>query len=67
MNLAIYSESNNILSFRSYFQPKGGTFFETPDSLLGIGFVQILTTCVYEMKPHSQLPWMEKCEMFKPH
>ena len=30
MNLAVYSESNDILSFRSYFQSKGGTFFETP-------------------------------------
>ena len=30
MNLAVHSESNNILSFRSYFHSKGGTFFETP-------------------------------------
>ena len=30
MSLAIYSESNNILSFRSYFHSKGDTFFETP-------------------------------------
>ena len=30
INLAVHSESNDILSFRSYFQSKGGTFFETP-------------------------------------
>ena len=30
MNLAVHSESNDILSFRSYFQSKAGTFFETP-------------------------------------
>ena len=27
MNLAVHSESNNILSLRSYFQSKGGTFW----------------------------------------
>ena len=30
---AVHSESNNILWFRSYFQSKGGTFFETPGIL----------------------------------
>ena len=30
MNLAVHSESNDILSFRSYFQSKGGTFFRHP-------------------------------------
>ena len=30
INLAVHLESNDILSFRSYFQSKGGTFFETP-------------------------------------
>ena len=29
INLANYSESNDILSLHSYFQSKGGTFFET--------------------------------------
>ena len=34
MNLAVHSKSNDILSFRSYFQSKGGTFFETPGILI---------------------------------
>ena len=33
MNLANYSESNDILSLRSYLQSKGGTFFETPGTI----------------------------------
>ena len=30
INLAVHSESNDILSFRSYFQSKGGTFLRHP-------------------------------------
>ena len=30
INLANYSESNDILSLRSYFQSKGGTFLRHP-------------------------------------
>ena len=33
MTLAVHKESNNILSFRSYFQLKGGIFVETPGTL----------------------------------
>ena len=42
INLAVYSESNDILSIRSYFQSKGGTFFETPGKLWRKTYLEVL-------------------------
>ena len=49
MNLANYSESNGILSLRSYFQSNGGTFFETPGILYTVYYILYTLYTIYHI------------------
>ena len=56
INLAVHSVSNNISSFRSYFQSKKGYLFETPDILRTFYFVTILLQFICWVIKYSDAP-----------
>ena len=49
--------NNNILSFRSYFQPKGGTVFETPGRYVHRTEEGKLYTCFVDFKKAYHSVW----------